>query len=81
MIDGRPEGAISPNGCVAGSYVHGIFSSNDFRSAFMHQLGGTESQIDYDGLVNEILDKLAVHISTHLDMEKIAKIAGLPETA
>ena len=43
----------------------------------MLSLGGIESKIDYDGLVDDILDKLAMHISTHLDMDKIAKIAGL----
>lgn len=80
MIDGRPEGAISPSGLVAGSYVHGIFSSNEFRTSFMCQLGGTESQINYNDLVDEILDKLAAHIATHLDMDKIAKIAGLTKT-
>ncbi|MBT6121931.1 MAG: cobyric acid synthase CobQ, partial [Candidatus Puniceispirillum sp.] len=80
MIDGRPEGAISPSGLVAGSYVHGIFSSNEFRTSFMRQLGGTESQINYNDLVDEILDKLAAHIATHLDMDKIAKIAGLTKT-
>jgi adenosylcobyric acid synthase len=78
MIDGRPEGAVSPNGLVAGSYVHGIFSSNDFRSNFMRQFGGAESQINYDDLVDKTLDQLADHIAAHLDMAKIAKIAGLP---
>ena len=77
MIDGRPEGAISSTGLVAGSYVHGIFSSDDFRNAFMQQLGGLESQINYDDLVDEILDRLAEHIATHLDMDKITEIAGL----
>lgn len=77
MIKGRPEGAVSPSGLVAGSYVHGIFSSNDFRSAFMQQLGGMQSQLNYDDLVDQILDKLAEHIATHLDMDRIAKIAGL----
>ena len=78
MIDGRPEGAVSSNGLVAGSYVHGIFSSNDFRSNFMRQFGGAESQINYDDLVDKTLDQLADHIAAHLDMAKIAKIAGLP---
>ena len=33
--DGRPEGAISADGRVAGCYVHGIFASDAFRHAWL----------------------------------------------
>ena len=33
--DGRPEGAVSPDGRVAGCYVHGIFASDAFRHAWL----------------------------------------------
>ncbi len=33
--DGRHEGAVSPDGRVAGCYVHGIFASDAFRRAWL----------------------------------------------
>ncbi len=33
--DGRPEGAISADGRVAGCYVHGLFASDAFRRAWL----------------------------------------------
>ena len=36
--DGRPEGAISADGRVAGCYVHGLFASDAFRAAWLAAL-------------------------------------------
>ena len=36
-IDGRPDGAVSADGLVAGTYVHGLFASDGFRRAFLHE--------------------------------------------
>ena len=38
--DGRPEGAISADGRVAGCYVHGIFASDAFRHAWLATFEG-----------------------------------------
>src|SRR6201991_1846334 len=37
--DGVPEGAIAVDGRVAGSYLHGLFSSDEFRRAYLARLG------------------------------------------
>jgi len=34
-VAGLPEGAASPDGRVAGTYVHGLFASDAFRAAFL----------------------------------------------
>ncbi len=39
-IGGRPDGAVSADGLVAGTYVHGLFASDDFRRAYLAKLGG-----------------------------------------
>ncbi len=39
LSDG-PAGAISPDGSVAGSYVHGVFSDDRFRAAYLSTLTG-----------------------------------------
>ena len=82
-INGRDEGATSQNGLVSGSYVHGIFADNTFRAAFLRDLAGEGGRLDgfgsldFDGNVDMVLDQLADHLATHLDMDKLAKIAGL----
>ena len=40
---GRPDGAVSADGLVAGTYVHGLFASDGFRRAFLAKLGGRAS--------------------------------------
>ena len=35
LLEGRPEGAVSADGRVAGCYLHGLFSDDAFRRAFL----------------------------------------------
>ena len=37
-LDGRPDGAVSPDGRIMGCYVHGLFAADDFRHAFLARL-------------------------------------------
>ena len=82
-IEDRLDGAISADGRVIGSYVHGIFSDNGFRRRFLEDLavrrGRKISLADFDFAknVDDTLDRLAAHLAAHLDMDAIAKIAGL----
>ena len=39
MADGRPDGAVSPDGLVAGCYVHGLFADDCQRAAWLRRLG------------------------------------------
>ena len=39
-LDGRPDGACSPDGRVMGTYVHGLFASDGFRRAFLAAVPG-----------------------------------------
>ena len=73
-IDGRQDGAVSADGLVAGTYVHGIFSSDAFRKAFLRTLGAP-STVAFEAGVEATLDALAAHLSRHLDLEKILAIA------
>ena len=76
-LGGRPDGAVSPDGRVAGCYLHGIFASDRFRSAFLARLGATSS-IAYDGLVDRVLDDLADHLERHLDLTALLAAARPP---
>ena len=73
-IDGVPEGAISDDGRVSGSYIHGMFSNAAFRSAFLQGLAATASAHRYGATVESTLAQLAAHLETHLD---VAGLLGL----
>jgi len=74
----RPEGAVSADGRVAGSYLHGLFASDGFRRAFLEGLGGTASGLAYDHLVETTLDALADHLEGCLDLSALFAAARPP---
>lgn len=69
-----PDGAISAEGRVIGTYLHGLFSDDLFRAAYLARLNAA-SVAGYDAGVDAALDDLADHIETHLD------VGGLLATA
>ncbi|CAM3028930.1 adenosylcobyric acid synthase (glutamine-hydrolysing) [Paracoccus aminovorans] len=69
-----PDGAISPDGRIAGTYLHGLFSDNGFRAAWLEQFG-TASTFDYGAGVEAVLDRLAAHLETHLDIDRLFALA------
>ncbi len=73
-IDGRAEGAMSPDGRIMGSYVHGIFSSDEFRTSFVSQLGGNAASSSYEKSIDTILDSLATHLETHVNIDGLVKL-------
>jgi adenosylcobyric acid synthase len=79
MVDlqGRPDGAISSDGRVMGTYVHGLFAGDEFRHAFLNALRTREtSGLSYDALVDRVLDELADHLGHHLDTGRILDLAS-----
>jgi adenosylcobyric acid synthase len=76
LTDGRPDGAISADGRVAGCYLHGLFASDPFRRAFLAALGARpDPLLDFDARVEEALDALAAHLERHLDLDQLLAIA------
>jgi adenosylcobyric acid synthase len=75
FIDGAPEGAISRDGRVQGSYLHGLFASDAFRAAYLARLGVSATHESYGAKVESALDALADHIEKHLDVEGLLALA------
>jgi adenosylcobyric acid synthase len=71
---GRPDGAASADGKVAGCYVHGLFGSDAFRRAYLAGFGA-RSDIAYEARVEGALEALADHVETHLDLDRMLAIA------
>jgi adenosylcobyric acid synthase len=72
-IQGNPEGAISADGQLAGTYVHGLFDRSDALNAWLLWAGlKTESDaFDYEALRESELERLADCVETHLDWAKL----------
>jgi adenosylcobyric acid synthase len=75
LADGTPDGAVSADGRVIGTYIHGLFADDRQRAAWLARLGAGTSQIAYDDLVEQTLDALAAHLATHIDLDRLLKLS------
>jgi adenosylcobyric acid synthase len=75
LADGTDEGATSANGRVIGTYVHGLFADDRQRTAWLGRLDAGPSMIAYDELVETTLDRLAKHLSTFVDLDRLLSLA------
>ncbi|KPA21897.1 Cobyric acid synthase [Shimia sp. SK013] len=74
-VEGRNEGAVSADGRVSGSYLHGMFRDDGFRRAWLAALGVTAGKQGYDATVEAVLDRLADHVERNLDVDSILSVA------
>jgi adenosylcobyric acid synthase len=75
LEDGRCDGAVSADGRVVGSYLHGFFAHDAQRAAWLERLGAPASPLAYEELVEQTLDALAAHLAAHLDIDKLLGLA------
>ena len=69
LADGSSEGAVSPDGRVIGTYIHGLFVDDRQRSAWLSRFAAGPTTISYDTLVDATLDRLAAHLAAHIDLD------------
>ncbi|WP_421362018.1 cobyric acid synthase [Agrobacterium rosae] len=74
-IGNHTEGAISVDGRVYGTYIHGLFADDNQRSAWLKRLGSESSTLNYEEQVDAVLDRLADHMERHLDLDALWAIA------
>jgi adenosylcobyric acid synthase len=70
-----PEGAISADGLVMGSYIHGVFSNDDFRNEFLASLGADKNKYNYHAQIDRILNDWADILEQSIDIEKLLELA------
>lgn len=76
LLDGQPDGAASADGRVRGCYLHGLFSSDAFRAALLAELRpGRQSGLAYEVLVDEVLDRLADHLESAVDLDALLALS------
>lgn len=71
LAEDMPEGAVSADGKVSGTYVHGLFSDDRQRAAWLARLGASAAGFDYEAGVDETLDALAAHLEKHVDIDRL----------
>jgi adenosylcobyric acid synthase len=74
-LTGRVDGAASADGRIQGTYLHGLFGSDEFRRAWLAQFG-VASALAYHQRVDDALNALADHLETHLDLDAMLAIAN-----
>jgi len=72
------DGAVTRDGRIFGSYLHGIFANGSFRAAFLNKLRRRKGLPERAAAEpDDPYDKLAAHLEQNLDMERLLKICGL----
>ena len=72
---GRTDGAVSADGRVVGSYVHGALASTALRAALLERLGGASDGQDHRAAVDNALDAIAGELERHVDLDGLLALA------
>ncbi|MDF2371322.1 MAG: cobyric acid synthase [Rhizobiaceae bacterium] len=68
-IDGHADGAISPDGRIIGTYLHGVFSNDVFRQRYLQTFGIDGSVANYREDVDQALDRIAKRLDALIGPE------------
>ena len=77
-LTGGADGCVSRDGLVGGCYLHGLFTNDRFRRAFLDALGADAGAIAYEQQIDETLDALADHLDRSLDLPGLLAAARPP---
>jgi adenosylcobyric acid synthase len=73
----RNDGAISSNGLVMGTYIHGLFVSDEFRNKLVTKLSSEEREenVSYHDNLNFILEEFVSVLEDNLDIDLMLSAA------
>jgi adenosylcobyric acid synthase len=72
-INGIADGAMSEDGRVFGTYLHGLFGADGFRSALLRSMGIVADALDYNAGVDAALDSIASQLAEVLDVDALLR--------
>ncbi|ATJ82057.1 cobyric acid synthase [Halomonas beimenensis] len=77
-LEGRPDGAVSDDGQVLGTYLHGLFDEAPACAALLRRLGleGEDAAVDLAAHRERQLDRLADALEASLDMAAVRSLLG-----
>lgn len=76
VVNGNKDGAISRDGKVMGTYLHGLFTSDAFRGKLLTSHGIASSETNYEQLVDDALNELANELEKLVDFDQLLDIAA-----
>lgn len=74
LVGPVPEGAVSQDGRVMGTYLHGLFAADEFRRAFLGNAASPD--LAFEASVEAALDGLANHLESHIDIDRLLALAA-----
>ncbi len=82
LLENGPDGALSEDGRILGSYVHGLFDRPEACDALLAWAGyrggvGGRQELDMTARREADLERLADAVETHLDTARLAALLGL----
>ncbi|AKA85595.1 cobyric acid synthase CobQ [Pseudomonas synxantha] len=78
LDDGRSDGALSADGQILGTYLHGLFEAPAACSALLRWAGLQDVQeVDYHGLRERDIERLADLVEQHLDTGLLRNLCGI----
>lgn len=78
-FDDRTDGAVSTDGQVLGTYVHGLFESSSACAALLAWAGLPASVApDYAARRAADIDRIADAVEAHLDTPRLRRLLGIP---
>ncbi len=78
-LDGQPDGAISPDGQILATYLHGLFDSPPALQALLAWAGLREAEtFDINAVREQQLERLAETLEATLDMPAIMRLLTSP---
>jgi adenosylcobyric acid synthase len=73
----HPDGALSADGQILATYVHGLFDTPAACAALLAWAGLSDAEkIDYPAMREASLDRLADTLAEHLDLAKLFSAVG-----
>jgi adenosylcobyric acid synthase len=75
LAGGISDGAVSTDGRVIGTYIHGLFADDRQRAAWLKRLSDATAGVAYDDLIEQTLDALAAHLAAHIDLDLLLTLA------
>jgi adenosylcobyric acid synthase len=70
-----PEGGVSSDGTVLGTYLHGLLASSELRTALLAKIAVTGSGRDHAADVHAALDAIADELERHVAVDVLLELA------
>jgi adenosylcobyric acid synthase len=78
LDDGRCDGALSADGQIIGTYLHGIFERPESCAALLRWMGLQQPQpLDYAQMREQAIDRIADALQDHLQLPQLLGLLGL----